>query len=298
MLEQFMTLSHLLDNASFDPHDVLVLRHRPSELPLRKVLPWLAHEHPLVFNAYQQHHGEKLEKSLKRLSGTGYIASFIGLNPGEAFFAGFYKIQGSKSITFDEFWQIPEIQILKTHRIVGWKKGERKHHEWFDLRRLGLHQEWIGKLIVKWPAPERSWWRRAHRNDFPVVAIAEESRFAALMPDWQTLILTWEQLKVMPSSWRDALREWRGIYLIHDSVDGMNYVGSAGGLNNLIGRWENYAKNGSGGNKNLIRRNPETFSFSILQRVSPDMPQNEIVQLENTWKQRLHTLHPDGLNDC
>lgn len=185
-----MTLSHILQNASIDPESVLVLRHRPTEPGLRRVLPWLAHEQPTVFNAYQQHHGQKLEKALGKLSGKGYVASFIGMRPGDAVFAGLYEIAGSKAITYRQFWDIPEIQILKTHRIVGWLKGEREHHEWFDLRRLDLYSEWIGKLIIAWPPPERSWWRYASRNHFPIRAITEESLFAAQMPGWKDLVLS------------------------------------------------------------------------------------------------------------
>lgn len=291
-----MTLTHLLQNASIDPAGVIVLRHRPTEPGLRKVLPWLAHEQPDVFNAYQQHHGETLEKAMGKLTGKGHIASFIGIRPGEGVFAGIYEIHSKETITYRQFWEIPEIKILKTHRIVGWQKGERKNQEWFDLRRLDLHRDWIGKLVVAWPPPERSWWRYASRNDFSIRAISEESLFAPRMPDWRDLVLTWAQLDAIPKSWRDALGEWRGIYLIHDSFDNKGYVGSAGGGENLLGRWRNYVGTGHGGNKHLIPRNRVNFRFSILERVSPDMSQVDIVALENSWKQRLHTLHPSGLN--
>lgn len=41
-----------------------------------------------------------------------------------------------------------------------------------------------------------------------------------------------------------------------------------------------------------------TLSFSILQRVSSDMETAEdIVRLEGTWKEWLHTRQPHGLND-
>ena len=37
-----MNLNDLLRDKSIDPHQVLVLRHRPTEPGLNKVLPWLA----------------------------------------------------------------------------------------------------------------------------------------------------------------------------------------------------------------------------------------------------------------
>ncbi len=59
-----MNFSSLLSANGIDQRDVLVLRHRPFEPELRKVLPWLAAEKPEVFNAYQQTQGEKLEKAM------------------------------------------------------------------------------------------------------------------------------------------------------------------------------------------------------------------------------------------
>jgi hypothetical protein len=77
----------------------------------------------------------------------------------------------------------------------------------------------------------------------------------------------------------------------------MMYVGSAYGKENLYQRWTDYANTGHGGNKHLKSRNPENFVFSILQLVPLDIPQKEVTQSENRWMNRLHTVHPNGLND-
>src|SRR5436190_21133983 len=45
---QRMFLSDLLTGKGIDPEQVLVLRHRPHERQLNKVLPWLAAERPDV----------------------------------------------------------------------------------------------------------------------------------------------------------------------------------------------------------------------------------------------------------
>lgn len=73
--------------------------------------------------------------------------------------------------------------------------------------------------------------------------------------------------------------------------------GSASGGDKLLGRWLNYAASGDGGNGLLRGRDPHGFVFSMLQRVSPDMPAEDVVQVENTWKERLQTRAPNGLND-
>jgi hypothetical protein len=78
--------------------------------------------------------------------------------------------------------------------------------------------------------------------------------------------------------------------------DGKAYVGSAYGDGNLLGRWLTYAASGHGGNS-LLKRDPKNFQFTILQRVSPDMEADEVIKLESTWKERLHTRQPFGLTE-
>jgi hypothetical protein len=117
------------------------------------------------------------------------------------------------------------------------------------------------------------------------------------MPEWDEIEFTWEQLGILPTSWRATLSQWRGIYYIFDTSGGMGYVGSAYGKNNLLGRWLNYAARGDGGNRLLRHRDPRNFRFTILQRVSPDLDASEVIRLESSWKHRLHTRVPYGLND-
>src|SRR5439155_26106759 len=88
-----INLNDLLLGKGIDPQLVLVLRHRPWEPQLNKVLPWLAAERPDVFNAYQQTQGEKVEGAMTR---AGYVAAFIGREPGKALFVGLYSLNGSK----------------------------------------------------------------------------------------------------------------------------------------------------------------------------------------------------------
>lgn len=166
---------------------------------------------------------------------------------------------------------------------------------WFDLKLSEIYQEWKGKLIVDWPPPERSWTRWADRNDFRIKAILEESALDKGMPRWNELILTWEQLAHLPKSWIAVMSQWRGIYFVLDATDGRGYVGSAYGGENLYGRWSNYKASGDGGNIRLRARVPDKFVFSILERVSPDMRAEDVIQLEKNWKDRLHTRE-FGLN--
>lgn len=293
-----MNLNDLLTSKGLKPKQVIVFRHRPPVPELNKVLPWLAAEKPDVFNAYQQTHGVKLENAMKSMENAGYVASFIGHEPGKALFIGIYEIGESKPLTYRQYWRVPAYAEMKSFGLRGFSKDSpRKSVLWFDLHLTKFYDSWKGKLIVSWPLPERSWWRRAHRNDIPIFAILEDSILDTKMPEWNELYFTWEELGLLPSRWKSRISQWRGIYYIFDSSDGKGYVGSAYGKDNLLGRWRNYSASGHGGNRLLKYRDPQNFRFSILQRVSPDMEVSEITRLESSWKQRLHTRHPYGLND-
>lgn len=288
-----MNLTGLLTEKGVDPRDVLVLRHRPPEPRLYDVLPWLAAEKPDVFNAYQQTHGEQLERAM---SGAKYVASFLGREPGRALFVGLYRIGKSHPLSLEEYWEVPAYAEMREFGMRGFPDSGRQAVLRFELDLVDFYEHWKGKLIIGWP-PGKAWWRRAHRNDFPLLAVLEESALVPPMPDWQTIDLTWEQLGVLPTRWREALCQWRGIYFIFDTKAGKGYVGAAYGDANILGRWREYAQTGHGGNRLLKDRDPKGFRFSILQRVSPDMAFDDVVRLEASWKGRLHTRKPFGLND-
>ncbi|MBI1956298.1 MAG: GIY-YIG nuclease family protein [Acidobacteria bacterium] len=290
-----MNLNDLLAKHGLDTKQrkhILVMRHRAHQPELHKVLPWLAAEKPVWFNAYQQSQWPKQEKMLTQAK---YLASFIGHEPGEALFVGVYKVGRSRSVSFDEFWRIPANREVSKLGMTGLTK-DGPSCLWFDLRLTEIYQDWKGKLIINWPPPERAWCRWADRNEFPVKAILQESLLVRETPASEELTLSWEELRNLPSSWKSALAQWRGVYLILDRSDGKSYVGSAYGRDNIHSRWSNYAARGHGGNKQLRGRKPENFLFSILERVSPDMVPEEVIQKESNWKKRLHTRE-FGLND-
>ena len=83
-----MKLAELLRGRDIDPGMVLAMRHRPQVPRFRRILPLLAAEHPELYNAYQQTQKPREEKMLLR---AGYLASFIGHEPGKALFVGLYR---------------------------------------------------------------------------------------------------------------------------------------------------------------------------------------------------------------
>jgi hypothetical protein len=289
-----MDLNDLFLGKGIDPKGVIVFRHRPYEPELNKALPLLASDRPDLFNAYQQTHGKKVEKALLSAK---YVASFIRHGSAKALFIGLYSVGKTKCLTQSQYWRVPAHAELKRLGMVGFATGRRTSCLWFDLKLVDFYCDWKGKLIVDWPPPERSWWRRAHRNQMSINAILEDSALDAAMKAWDELDFTWNELNILPKRWQAKLAEWRGIYYIFDASDAKGYVGAAYGQENILGRWRKYAASGHGGNKLLRKREPQNFRFTILQRVAPDMEVDEVQRLESSWKERLHSRQPYGLNE-
>lgn len=93
-----------------------------------------------------------------------------------------------------------------------------------------------------------------------------------------------------------------GVYLILDTIDGLQYIGSASGEKGILGRWEQYAKSFHGHNKLLIyllNKHPErykSFKFSILQTLPRALTSKEVITHEKRYKGKLGT-RAFGLND-
>ena len=290
-----LLLNRLLEADGFELSRTLVFRHRPWEPALNRVFDWIVAERRDLFDTYQSTHGANTEAALGRAS---HVASFIRYKPKKALFVGLYEVVDQRTITVEEYRGRPLHQELMALGMDGHKASDGRHSVIeFAMRDCGWHSDWSQRLIIDWPGLERSWYRWADRNQFTVSAVAEEPLLVTQMPDWQHLSLDWNQLRFLPSSWKAALSHWRGIYLIIDRSDGMQYVGSACGQENILQRWYDYVRTGHGGNKLLKRRDPTNFVFSILQRVSPDLPENEVIAVEQSWKLRLRTRAPSGLNE-
>ena len=286
-----LDFNSLLQQVGIDPARTVVVRHFPVENELKKVLPWLVVERPELWRAYQQIQWASLEKAMVKAE---WVASFIGQEPGHATFAGIFRIGDHEVLDYEGYRAFPGNSELEELGMGG-RTPDMADCLAFDLEPLDHWREWIGHLTIAWPKPYQNWWRWAGRASFPVRTIEAESRFVRPMPDWQDLVLGWAELRSLPASWAAALSQWRGIYYIHDPVREAGYVGSAYGTDNLLGRWRNYARSGHGGNRRLRESRPGDLSFSILQRTSPDLDPTEVIALENSWKNRLHTRET-GLN--
>ena len=286
-----LAFSTLLKDVGIDPADVVAFRHRPPQLSLRQLLPSFVVEHPDLFAAYQAIQGKHAASVLK--SGK-VLASFIGEDPGQATFAGLWRVGATRYVTAAEAAALPGMTKLMALGMEPAPEGGAPD-TLFELEAMADYAAWIGKLVVAWPAPGINWKLRVDRHVFSVHAIHEESRFARPRPTWTDISVRWSDLPLLPHSWRGALQEWRGVYYIFDEARRLGYVGSASGGENLFGRWRDYAATGHGGDVRLRASRPEDLTFSILELTSPACEAGAVLALEESWKARLMT-RKHGLN--
>ena len=131
------------------------------------------------------------------------------------------------------------------------------------------------------------------------VAISDFVGFDKVDVDYKTLkYLVSDNI----SSWKAALSNVKGIYLIVDTLTGKQYVGSAYGDECIWQRWSNYAKTGHGGNaefKELLSKNGQeyvhNFKYSILEVCNMNLGNEYIIERETHWKEVLLT-RKFGLN--
>lgn len=283
-----LTLQQLLEQSGVPVEDALVMRHTPpGELGI--AYPSLAAKNLAEFNAYQSIQGPAYQKRLQQKS---WLVSFVVNAIGQTVLAGvFFK----KSEIAE-----PE-RVCIANRLLskyGYKHGSLDDPIWFDLHLTEHLAKYRGRLVVDWHNPI-AWCRDASssKSIFEITSLSVESLLVPpQLPDWRTIVWTWDRLKTLPQSWRIAIAQWRAIYLIHDTSTRKNYIGSAYGVDNLLSRWEGYAKTGDNDNKYLKPLDPKNLQFSILEVMSQTALPEEVTRRESTWKKRLHTLHPAGLN--
>lgn len=282
----------LLATANVDPAQTLIVRHSPKERRLRRALPQLVVERPELWLAYQRIQWSSLEQAMTK---GRYVASFIAdEDSGAATFAGLYGIGAWETLDLAGYNAWPGNAELKDFGMSG-RNEDQGDCLAFELEPLDCYVDFVGKLTIDWPKPFQRWWRWAGPGRFRVTAIQTESCFVRAMPRWSEIVLDWSEVSSLPKSWQTTLAQWRGVYLIYDTARQAGYVGSACGADNLLSRWSDYARTGHGGNVELRASSPQNLRFSILQLTAQDLPQDEVIALETSWKKRLHTKE-FGLN--
>jgi hypothetical protein len=203
-----------------------------------------------------------------------HVIGLVSIQKGQWLFTGVWTIQGSPKKIKD-----------------GWKY---KTDEVKGLEHLA------GRVIVSFVRTFRQSYLLgdSYGSKLQVHEIRPERLSIADFPGYSSVNITFDTLSVLckqrPPAWLTALRSVGGVYLIADTSNGMLYVGSAYGDGGIWTRWETYANNGHGGNKDLIdlltkmgNNHASNFLFSILEICDLLSSKDEVLARECHWKRVL-----------
>ena len=116
-----------------------------------------------------------------------------------------------------------------------------------------------------------------------------------IFPGYDKVNVSWDELSrvIEKSTWKTALQNQKGVYVITDTSNGKKYVGSAYGENMILGRWQSYVKNGHGSNVGLksltFDHITKNFRYSILDIYKSTIDDQVIIERESWWKEVLQS---------
>jgi len=287
-------LNDILRDEGIDPARTAVCLHTPKEPRLARLLPFLAEAEPVMLEVYQSTHSGPATNTLR---GCDTMVSFVRIEGGTLALAGVFENRGDRLRPRAEIRAQPEIDrlIREFGALREFDATDAPDWPWFDLHRTDQLQGYRGRLQIA-PPLTQAYMRRAHKLDAEIVALSRDSVFLPPAPDWRDFVVTGPEMRALPASWAARLREWRGIYLIVDETDGARYVGAAYGAENLLARWRAHVAGDQGITAGLRARDPAGFRFSILELLNPTLDPAEVIAVETSWKERLHTRQ-FGLNE-
>jgi hypothetical protein len=187
-----------------------------------------------------------------------------------------------------------------------WKEGHNCFR--YDLREHPACAEMNGRLVASFARPGRQSYLNADNwaEQITVAEVLPERLRIADFPGYRAVHLSRAELELVVrqdlESWRTALSNVAGVYLIADALTGKLYVGSATGGWGIWQRWRDYVDTGHGGNVELRRlmdaegaQRVGAFRYSILETADLHASTEDVLRRESHWKNILLSRE-HGLN--
>jgi hypothetical protein len=196
---------------------------------------------------------------------------------------GFIRIEGNKWLLFDISRVTKDLQLFDA---VG-----------YEYEKINEYEKFCGRVIIEFKNSSQNLVRRANSviNDCKILQILDSTFDNDIFSGYENVNISWKELKTVinKDTWKTALSNQKGVYLITDNSNGKMYVGSAYGSNMLHGRWSNYVGNGHGGNEELkkipFEHIQNHFQYSILDIFKSTIDDGTIINREAWWKETLLT---------
>lgn len=192
---------------------------------------------------------------------------------------------------------------------------DSKHLVEIDEAPLADYAPYFGRLVITWEGGNKHNNKMRSRDMIEKLKVKKilERPYDEMMedfPGYENVNLSWRELErvLKLKTWKTALENQKGVYLITDTATNKRYVGAAYGMKDdgsegkmLLGRWQDYVKNGHGGNNGLIELVKEkgfdyikeNFRYSILDIYKASTDNEAVLQRESWWKDVLLTREPE-----
>ncbi len=249
-----------------------------------------------------------------------HCATGANPTPLEAFFDGAFRQwqehQNQKNFQCKQVLSLIHLSgqrwlFAGVFEVLGVKHGKWKSspcYYKYATRELDGLDHLTGKAIVEFNKTFRASYLRGEKyaDQLTVVAIRDQRMTIGDFPGFNSVLLSYVMLKTLVReshpSWRTALFNVSGVYLITDTKTGKHYVGSAYGGEGIWQRWISYAKTGHGGNRELRKllraegkNHSQHFQFSLLEVCDLNSSDDYVISRETHWKTVLRSRE-FGLN--
>ncbi len=247
-------------------------------------------EHQLRHNreflqAYQEQQASDIFRNCK------LMLTFVGDGPYRALYKGAWRLRGK--LTLQEYLatRVEAKAVQDLDAVNAPFEGYSWYDTEFDPSVLGAM---VDRLVIDFG--RGMGFHKWLNTSMQVIEVFPEG-YAGSFEGYQDFFLTYAELRRLIAnpapnrSWRQHLSSVHGIYLILDTLTGLQYVGSAYGADGIWGRWSEYARDPSGGNvmlSELIKANgpgyADNFQFSILRVLERSATKAMVVQAETREK--------------
>lgn len=227
--------------------------------------------------------------------------------PLQAYFAGTFEIgqaqQSQKNFECSHVLSLINMSnsqrwlYVGAYRVDGVRPEGQRSGFIYDLKRLDGLEHLDGRTVVDFDKTFRASYLVGpkHEDNLIVHSIREERLSFADFPGFNAVRLSFQLLQAVirqdNTSWRSALANIAGVYVIIDTETGRQYVGSAYGGVGLWQRWSAYAASGHGDNRELrtlLRDNgrdyANNFQFSLLEVCDINASSDFVISRESHWK--------------
>lgn len=165
----------------------------------------------------------------------------------------------------------------------------------YEFENLPEYEKYFGRIIIRFKNKSQNMVRKAESviDDCEIVQILPDIFDNDIFPGYDKVNVSWDELSrvITKDTWKTALRNQKGVYLLTDTSNGKMYVGSAYGNEMILSRWKSYIKIGNGGNEELKKLDfdhiKKYFCFSILDIFKSTTEVEVVIERENWWKKTL-----------